>query len=218
MADASTDSKALSGAIKGVAAIAALVPGVAMLLRLVPFPPSVEQLLGGLSLAFGAAVVIAVIACRRRIEKANNTVAVTVILLSCAIGAALAIAFFGFATNHIESYKQGDQTVSVVVPLSPSDELVGILTQFGGDYGEALRNPIFAQRTAALMAAQSGSTTALLAAYLLAAQALLIGAIVAGAWKVADFFSRAEDQNGLGGPLNTGDAAGNGSSDSLQKS
>lgn len=179
----------------------ALVPGTAMFLHILPFPLNIEQLLGGLSLAFGAAVVTAVVACKGYIARASNFTVAVLTLLCAVAGAALALGFFDFGNTHIQSFTQSDNTVSsVVVPLRPSGELPDILNQFGGSYLQALASGVYRDRVLALIAEQNRTAVALLATFLLGAQGLLIGAIVIGAWKVADFFTPANGNVGSSEP------------------
>ncbi|MFZ0266310.1 hypothetical protein [Caulobacter sp.] len=191
-------AKALSRAIKGVAAIAALVPGVAMLTNVVPLPTEADQLLGGLCLVFGAAVVIAVVALRTRIAKLPPGLVAGLVLASCCVGAVFAIQYFSFGGTHVIAYvdRRLDGTsneVRLIAPLKPSPELSAILAEFGGHYEEALHSPLHRSQVARLMSNENKSAAALLATYLILAEALMIGALVAGAWRVAAFF---EDDSG----------------------
>jgi hypothetical protein len=188
-----TGSAALSRAIKGVAAIAALLPGMAMLVKVVPLPPTIDQMLGVVSTAFGAAMVIAVIALRDRISRlAPRQVAVGV--LGCAlVGSACLLLLFNFSQSNTRSYTDVDidgktRDVILVVPTQPSVELSSILEQFGGSYGEALHSPLYAQRVKELLATEASLAIAVLIALLVLAQAFLMIGLIAGAWRVADFF------------------------------
>ena len=185
--------EALSGAIKGAGAVAALVPGIAILLKVVPLPPQADQLLGGLSLACGVATVVAVITLRGKIAKLKPGLAAAVLLGGSLVGAVFAVSYYTFGSAHIIAYDDIDrsgarQSVRLIAPLRPSAELGALLTEFNGDYGEALHSPIHRNRVAGLIARENGSATAILVAYLIMAQVFLIGAIVAGAWRTAAFF------------------------------
>ncbi|MET3665266.1 hypothetical protein [Caulobacter sp. 1776] len=193
MAREGSGADALSGAIKGAAAIAAVVPGVAILLKVVPLPPQADQLLGGLSLVCGVAVVIAVVTLRNRIAKLKAGLAAGLVMGGCLVGVVSAVQYYNFGGAHIIAYEDVDRdgkakSVRLIAPIHPSPELSRILDEFNGDYGEALHSPIYRSRVAGLIARENGSATWRLVTYLMLAQAFLIGALVAGAWRTAAFF------------------------------
>ena len=188
-----TGAEVLSGAIKGAAMIVPLIPGVAMLATTAPLPPPADKLLGGLSLAFGVVMVIAVITVRGKIAKLKPGLAAALLLGASVVGVVFAVSYYRFGATHIIAYDNIDQngkveSVRLIAPLRPSPALAGVLAEFNGDYGEALHSPIYHGRVAALIGQENGSATALLVTYLILAQAFLIGAVVAGAWRSAAFF------------------------------
>lgn len=171
----------LEGVIKGAAGVVALIPGIALFTQAVSLPPPLETFLGGVSLTFGVAVVLAIILFQRRIARAPaDRVGVVVLALALA-GILTAIVCYKFADTHV----MRDREVAIVKPIKPEGKLARNLEVFGGDYAEMLANANVGARARDDMKRQSGSAIWFLSISLLLAQTLLLTAIVLGAWKVA---------------------------------
>lgn len=172
--------------IKGAVAILAMVPGVAMLANAVPVPPPGETVISVVTLAVGVAIVIAIALAQRLIRSMPAWALAVAVLALGILGALAAVRYADFAQTHIVEFTDAQrQKHSVVVPAQPSAELSSILRTFNGDYAEAMTNPIRGHRVQQLVRDEGGATTTWLVLYLLAAQILLVTAVVAGAWKIA---------------------------------
>lgn len=172
----------LEGTIKSAAGVVALIPGIAIFTRAITLPPQLHVLLGGLSLAFGVAVVMTIFLYRRRLSRVRaDRIGLAVIALAL-VGVIAGIGLYGFAETHI--IRVGETTL--VAPLQPTGNLEGYLRTFRGDYAEMLANPFIGSVAQDDMRKQSGSAVWILSIGLMVVQTLLLTAIVLGAWKVAE--------------------------------
>ena len=181
----------VANVIKGAAMLAAAAPGVAMLVNVVPVPPTIENLITASSLAVGAAIVISIMILRRSIQNASAPLLAIGVVIFALGGAWAAMKYVEFATVYVVSFVNTEHVEErVVVPVTPSPELAAILGDFNGDYAEALVSGIRGPRVRQLVNEGHGPTYTRLVCYLLLAQILLLTAIVGGAWKVAEMFRK----------------------------
>lgn len=174
-----------SALIKGAAAVVALMPGVAALLGVVEVPPSIDALVRFISVFVSLACVFSIALFKASIRKARGaTVAITV--LAMAIGAAgFATSYFLFARSHvIRLVENAGNTEIYLIPLAPSPAIVSIMAPYDGDYVEALETSSQRLILRQELQEQSGSTAAILVGLLILAQAISIGAVMLGAWKL----------------------------------
>lgn len=175
----------LSNAIKALAAVIALLPGVAILLGLVDIPPSVVDLIKFTSFALSIAVVIVVLLLSEQIRNLKPVLA-AVIVAGCAItGGVLAVSYLTFTRSHIVITQDGPTIEHFIIPLKPSAEIKKLIEPYQDDYVEALETSVQSDELASAMQKESGSAIGAIVALLLCAQTLVISAIVIGAWKLA---------------------------------
>ena len=185
-----SDPKDVAKVIKGAAGLAALVPGVAMLAKVVPVPPTAANIITATSLAMGVAVVVAIMLLQPAILRLSRTHAALLVLGCAALGVWVGIQYASFATIHVVEFTNAaGQPEKYIKPLVPSTRLASILVEFGNDYGEALNSPKVGPQVHELLSEEGGSALALLVFYLLAAQTLLLAAIIGGAWKASQLVS-----------------------------
>jgi hypothetical protein len=172
--------------IKGAASLLAILPGIAMLTRIVPVPPTKETLITALSLSVGVAVIIAIMVLQQTLQKLSPLIVALFIIILAISGTLIAIKYVDFATAHMISITDNGLKKRIVTPLKSPQELITIVNgEFHGDWGEAYVSPIRGPRVRQLIKENNGSTYEILVVYLLAAQVLLLIAIVGGAWKAA---------------------------------
>jgi hypothetical protein len=175
----------LSGVIKALGAVVALLPGVAILLGLVDIPPSVVDLIKFTSFALSVAVVIVVLLLSQQIQKLKPVLAAVIVSVCAIAGGVLAVSYLTFTRSHIVVTQDGAATEYFIIPLNPSGEIKKLIEPYQGDYVEALETSVQRDELVAAMQKESGSAIAAIVSLLLFAQTLVISAIVIGAWKLA---------------------------------
>lgn len=174
----------LGGLIKALAAVVALLPGVAVLTGLVDIPPTLVQLVQMLSVTVSLLVLIAVILLTDRLRRLRAEAVVAMIAVAAVAGAGLATAYFQFAKSHIAVVESAGEEIRYLIPLAPSPRVRQIVAPYGDDYNEALQTSLERRELARLLEQEGGDSAAVMIALMVLAQALLIGAVVAGAWKL----------------------------------
>jgi hypothetical protein len=170
--------------VKAIAAMLALLPGIAMLLGLVDIPPSIVDLAKYVSLSVSIVVVLVVMLLSDSI-RAWRAPAIAAVIGACAvIGAVLAVFYLTFTSDHVVVVGSGEQAVHHIVPLNPTEEVRRLVAPYGGDYLEALNTSVDRQQLADAMQKDRGSAVFIIIALLIAAQMFVISAIVLGAWKL----------------------------------
>jgi hypothetical protein len=175
--------------IKVLVALLALMPGIAVLTGLIDIPPTLVQLVKGLSFFVSIVVLIAILLVSQRIRKLPGTTVAILAGLAVLLGSGAAVGYWMFASRHIvviqSSGQEGDEeTARYVVPLRPSAEMQRLVAPYNGDYAEALETSIQRPRLRQLMEEQAGGSAALMIVWLVLAQTLLVGGIAAGAWRL----------------------------------
>lgn len=198
---AGPDFSAVSKVIKSVAGLIAVVPGLALITNAITLPLTLQQLLGALALALGVVIVIAIYLFGQRLHQMKaQRVGLIVVGLAVA-GVTVAMICSGAANTYVLKRMVDGAVELRVLPLNPSGQLKTDLEDFGGDYDEALRHPVIGARVSSAIDRQDGGTVLLLSVSFLLAQALLLGAIVIGAWKLADTLrQRRRSTDGPGEP------------------
>jgi hypothetical protein len=172
--------------IKGAASLLAILPGIAMLTRIVPVPPTIENLITALSLSVGVAVIIAIMVLQQKLQKSPPLIVSLLIIVLVISGTWIAIKYVEFAKTHIIPITDNGIKERIVTPLKSPQALITIVDgEFHGDWREAYVSPIRGPQVRQLIEENNGSTYAALVIYLLVAQVLLLIAIVGGAWKAA---------------------------------
>lgn len=177
-------SDRVAAAIKGAAALAALAPGVAMLFGAVNIPPTAADLTKALSLTTEVVVVLVIMLGGNAIARTTAKKVMLICLALLAAGIGLGIGYYEVGGRHIIDYVDSGRPQRIIVPIFPDVELREYRDGLGG-YPEALANPIVGGRVADLIDEQNGMTVPAVVLLLLLAQACLLIAIVAGAWKFA---------------------------------
>jgi hypothetical protein len=174
----------LNWLIKAIGALIAILPGIAILLGLVDIPPDLKDLIKYVSFGISLVIIIAVILLTPSIKRLSRGWAAVIILVCVALGSASAIASWSYGSSHIVSVPYEDGVRQYVIPSQPSAQLRALTMPFGGDYVEALQVHVQRDRIVELMRRESAGTILRIVLLFLSAQALLIIAIVLGAWKV----------------------------------
>ena len=184
----------LGGIIKALAAVIALLPGIAVLTGLVDIPPTLAQLVQMLSFVISILVLIVTILLTERLRRLRAEMAVVLIALAAVTGAVLATAYFQFAQGHIAYGEAGGEEARYLIPLDPSPRVRQIVAPYGDDYDEALQTSLERRELARLLEREGGGSAAVMIILMVLAQALLIGAVVAGAWKLTSGDRQSIDQ------------------------
>jgi len=176
----------VSNVIKGVAGLIAILPGIALVTNAIVLPLTLQQFLGGLALALGVVIILAIYLFGQRLHRMKPQRVGAMVIAMAVAGAGIAMLCSGVANTYVLKRSVGDGVEMRVMPLRPTGQLAADLESFGGDYDEALRHPVIGARVATEMDRQDGPTILLLSVSFLLAQALLLSAIVTGAWKLAN--------------------------------
>lgn len=171
--------------IKGVAAFLALLPSIAVLIGLVAIPPSLADLMTFVSGAIGIIIILIVVLSSAAIRRMSNTMAVLLIAIGALGGAAASTQYFLFADRHI-IYPPDNAQNPLILPTKPSAELQSLLEPYGEDYAEALATSTQRERIRELLKRESGKSLVIMLLLMVIGQSLVVGAIVIGAWKLAE--------------------------------
>jgi flagellar basal body-associated protein FliL len=194
--------KSVETLVKALAALLALMPGIAVLTGLIDIPPTLVQLVKALSFFVSIVVLIGILLISQRIRRMTGTAVAILALGAVVVGAAGAVGYWSFAGRHIVVVESADgegeaQTERYLVPMRPSAEIQRLVAPYSGDYAEALLTSNQRARLRQLMDQDSGGTAALMIVLLVLAQTLLVAGVAAGAWKLA--MSDEDDQTGKSG-------------------
>jgi len=183
----------ISGVLKGIAAVIALFPGVAIYFRLVDIPPTLMQLVEIISFSISLIVIISVFLARDIISRMGSARVGLLCSIAVVLGAASITGYFLFARGHTvvvrapEGPTPGshENVQRYIVPLNPSPELTAIVDPFFGDYEEAIRMSVQRETMKQLMNEESGSSLLVMIVLLVLSELLLMAPVVVGAWKLA---------------------------------
>jgi hypothetical protein len=172
--------------IKAMIAFLGLLPGIAILTGLISIPPSLADLVKMLSIFICIVALVLVLLATHWIQRASGLLVGALALVSVIAGASCASAYWSFANRHIVIIeREPGQVERYVVPLYPSAEMQTIMAPYRGDYTEALETSSLSARLGQLMDDECGTAVGVMIALLLASQVLMVGGVVAGAWKLA---------------------------------
>lgn len=172
--------------IKALIAFLGLLPGIAILTGLISIPPSLADLVKMLSIFICIVALVLVLLATHWIQRTGGAVVGGLALVAVIAGASCASAYWSFANRHIVIIEPAPgQVERHVVPLQPSAEIQALMAPYHGDYVEALETSNRSARLGQLMDDESGSAVGIMIALLLISQVLLVGGVVAAAWKVA---------------------------------
>lgn len=171
--------------IKGLAALVALFPGVAIIFGLVDIPPTLADMVKVISFSVSLIVLISVFLVRARIVAMSNDRAAIVAAAAVFVGAACLTAYYQFGREYTVVLGTQAQPEPHIIPLNPSPEIRAQVDLFGGDYDEALRMGPESESLKLLMRRESTSTIIIMVLLLVLSQVLLIAPVVGAAWKLA---------------------------------
>jgi hypothetical protein len=191
-ADDNQPFAAVSRLLRGAAALVALVPGVAMVAKIVAIPPTLQNTIVALSLAIGVTVVIVILLLSRQICKLSTLWAVAGVLGLVFFGALLVLQYLHFAAEHLVTIEaSGEPTEIWLLPLHPPKALTDSINDFNGHWGDAITSPIVGAKVRQLIENNNTSSGVVLMLYVLSAQTFLLTAIVGGAWRGACVLGKA---------------------------
>lgn len=183
---------AVGNLVKGIAAVAALLPTVAVLRGMVPIPPDIDMLITWTIAVLGILVFVVVMLADGPIKAARNlTIAILAVVMAL-VGIASAVVYRDFSNRHIvtiglEGTSEADAE-RIVVPHSPSQPLQDKITPFGNDWVAALHESPESDTIRRMIGEQNFWTTAWIVGLLVLAQVLTTGGLVLGLWKLATRF------------------------------
>lgn len=183
---------ALGTLLKGIGAVAALLPTVAVLRGMVPIPPDIDMLITWTIAVLGILVFVVVMLADGPIKAARNwTIAILAVVMAL-VGIASAVVYRDFSNRHIvtigmEGTSEADAE-RIVVPRSPSQPLQDKIAPFGNDWVAALHESPEKDTIRRMIGEQNFWTTAWIVALLVLAQVLTTGGLVLGLWKLATRF------------------------------
>src|SRR4051812_37468013 len=127
---ARTGFDAVATVIKGVAAIYALFPGIAVLVGLVSIPPSLVDMVRVISFSISGVVLISVFLMGERLLHLSRERAALYSIIAVLIGAVCVGGYFQFANRHTVEIQVGrdattghDTFKTYIIPLNPSQEM-----------------------------------------------------------------------------------------------
>src|SRR5436190_6209224 len=172
--------------LRGLGALIAIFPAVAVVFGLVDIPPTLIDLVKIISFSVSLIVLLGVFLLRSWILNLSNGRAALLAAVAVAIGAISLTTYFQFANSHTVKIEENPEAERYfIVPLNPSQAILDRVRPFGGDYEEALRMSTQRETLAQLMEEQRASSLAIISLLLILSQVLLIAPVVAAAWKLA---------------------------------
>jgi hypothetical protein len=172
--------------IKALIAFLGLLPGIAILTGLISIPPSLADLVKMLSVFICIVALVLVLLATNWLQRTNVAIVGGLAVVAVIAGAGCASAYWSFANRHIDLIERAPgQIERYVVPLRPSAEIQALMAPYHGDYVEALETSSRSARLGQLMDDESGSAVGVMIALLLFSQVLMVGGVVAAAWKLA---------------------------------
>jgi hypothetical protein len=172
--------------IKALIAFLGLLPGIAILTGLISIPPSLADLVKMLSVFICIVALVLVLLATNWILRTSGAIVGGLAVVAVIAGAGCASAYWSFANRHIVLIERAPgQIERYVAPLQPSAEIQALMAPYHGDYVEALETSSRSARLGQLMDDESGSAIGVMIALLLMSQVLMVGGVVAAAWKLA---------------------------------
>ena len=175
---------AASGLLKSGCSLVAAMPSAAILTGVVPIPASVLQLTEYITSVVTVALVLAILLAGEAIDRLPKAVTAVLILLGSVGGGLAAIGYYSFTSDHVVRIL-GSPNVELIIPSSPSPELRTLMAPYDDDYSEALATSIQRERITELVNRDNSGTILEMITLLVAAQILIVSAVVIGAWRLA---------------------------------
>ena len=207
---ARTGFDAVATVIKGVAAIYALFPGIAVLSGLVAIPPSLVDMVRIISFSVSGVVLISVFLLGERLLRLSKERAALFSVIAVLLGAICVGGYFQFANAHTVEIQVGrnattgqDEFKTYIIPMNPSPQMRA-LVEPDNDYRIALQTSGDREKLKELMVAEGWSSMAIMILLLILSEVLLVAPVVAVAWIWAGV-SAAPAKGGKKPPPKTGD-------------
>lgn len=187
---------AMGKIVKGIAAVAALLPAAAVIQGMIPIPPDIDMLITWTIGVLGILVFVVVMLADASIKAwRNRTVAIAAVVMVLA-GIGSAVVYRDFTNRHIVAIglagTSEEEAERIVVPRSPSPELQAKIAPFGNDWVAAIHESPESGTIRTMIDDQNFWTTWTIVSLLVLAQVLATGGLVLGLWKLATRFGRDE--------------------------
>jgi hypothetical protein len=173
----------IEGAGKTIGAIVsliALVPGVAVFANVVPLPPELKTLLGGVGVLVSFVAVVLIFLNGEKLKQLSTKNASVALGAATALAVVLGLSLYFLADDKVITIEENGAAEVLVLPLSQSEALRDALRPHGGDYAGALLSSYSAAHVRELIDQENGGTKLLLSILFLLTQALFVAAVVAG--------------------------------------
>ena len=178
--------------IKGIAAIYALFPGIAILYGLVEIPPTLVDMVKIIAFSVSGIVLLSVFLLDSQIRRLRPARAVVYSVIGVLLGAVCVVTFFSFANQHaivVENSRGEEQ--HFITPLTPSQEIIRIVhprvpnAPTPHEYKRAMQIEPEREHLKELVRRASLWTTVIIIVLLVLSEVLLIAPLVAAAWRLA---------------------------------
>lgn len=179
--------------VKGVLALLALCPGVALFVGLVDIPPSVGRLIYLISFFFSVLAILAIVTLSDWVQKIGNGAAVAIAALSIAAGVTCLVYYIPYSNEHVLDILDDQNRVvdKVLTPSAPSPAILRIVrhrdpgrpthSEYQDAFAQANEPDILKDR----LVAETWDVMAIMLLLLIGSEVLLIAPIVALAWRLA---------------------------------
>jgi hypothetical protein len=179
--------------VKGILALLALLPGVAVFIGLVEIPPSVGKIIYVISIFVSILVILSIILLSDVIQRVRNGPLVIGAVLGLVAGVLCLVAYIPYATGNVVEYtNEKGESLKILAPNPPAPEAIQNMVPHAtpghptvSEYASALQMADDRTELMRLMVAASWPVMAIMLLLLVASEVFLIGSIVALAWKIA---------------------------------
>lgn len=179
--------------VKGILALLALCPGVALFVGLVDIPPSVGRLIYLISFFFSVLAILAIITFSDWVQKLGNGAAIAIAAISITAGVICLVRYIPYSNEHVLDILDDQQRVvdKVLTPSSPSPAILGIVKHrrpgqpTHSEYQDAFAMANEPGDLKKQLAAETWDVMAIMLLLLIGSEVLLIAPIVALAWRLA---------------------------------
>jgi len=179
--------------VKGVLALLALCPGVALFVGLVDIPPSVGRLIYLISFFFSVLAILAIVTLSDWVQKLGNGTALAIAAASISAGVICLVFYIPYSNRHVLDVLDEEQRVvdKVLTPTSPSEEILAIVKHrrpgrpTHSEYQDALAMADEPDDLKRQLVAETWDVMAIMLLLLIGSEVLLIAPLVALAWRLA---------------------------------
>lgn len=179
--------------VKGILALLALCPGVALFVGLVDIPPSVGRLIYLISFFFSVLAILAIVTLSDWVQKLGNGTAIAVAAISITAGVICLVIYIPYSNRHVLDILDDQNRVvdKVLTPSAPSQAILGMVKhrQPGqpthSEYQDAFAQGNEPDVLKSQLVAETWDVMAIMLLLLIGSEVLLIAPIVALAWRLA---------------------------------